>query len=494
MILTKTDFIVFLDAPRHLWAIKNNRLTKKEIDTFLQHLFEQGYEVEELAEQYIKDILVPQYKVTQEKFLFQPTCIDGLFEARADALIFNSISSKWDIYEIKSTNDISKQHKYDATFQYLVFNKKYEIGDIYILHLNKEYCRRGDLNLKELFKITNINEDIEKLKEEVNQLRFEALEVMQLEDYKQALACIKPKECPCPDLCHTDLPEYSIYDICGFTGSVKKVRELESLGIKSIYDIPKTFDLAPSYRRQVDVAQSGVVFFDKEYIQNDLNGIEFPIYFIDYESYNPAIPQYDGYKPYDQIPFQWSLHIQREKGGGLEHYEFIETEAIDPIPNFLNSLSGVIGNTGSIVVWNKSFEGKQNERMGEIHPEFKELCENMNGRIYDLMDIFQGGYYADPKCKGSYSIKKVLPVLVPELSYHGMEIGDGATAMSSWKEMVFGSLPEIEKVTIKNNLLKYCELDTMAMVRIYEFLVTKIFEQVLVEQKAFTFEPRATEI
>jgi hypothetical protein len=122
------------------------------------------------------------------------------------------------------------------------------------------------------------------------------------------------------------------------------------------------------------------------------------------------------------------------------------------------------------MVWNKTFEGKQNERMGEIHPEFEEFCMGMNSRIYDLMDIFHGGYYADPRCKGSYSIKKVLPVLVPELSYKGMSIGDGATAMTSWKDMVYGDIDGKKREEIRENLLRYCELDTFAMIKIYEAL------------------------
>ena len=468
--LTKTDFIAYLDAPMHLWAIKHNKLTEQEIGVFLQHLFEQGYEVEKHVEKYIKKVLVEQYESKKNEVLFQPTSEGGPFQARADVLLLNPETGKWDMYEVKSTNDISKQHKYDATFQYLVFSKEYEIGDVYILHLNKEYYRKGDLNLRELFKATNVNDDIEKLKDEVNQLRYEALEIIQLEDPSEVEACIRPKDCPCRQLCHRDDPEYSIYDISGFSGSPKKVRELESIGVKSIYDVPKTFDLAPTYRKQVDVAQSRENYIDGDYIQNDLKGIEYPIHFIDYESFNPAIPMYDGYKPYDQMPFQWSLHILREKGGEFEHYEFIETEAIDPIPNFLSALQEIVEETGSIIVWNKSFEGKQNERMGEIHSEFRDFCESMNNRLYDLMDIFQKGYYADPSCKGSYSIKKILPALVPELSYKGMDIGDGATAMTSWYELVYGDGDK----AIKDNLLKYCELDTWAMVKIYEELVKTI--------------------
>jgi len=180
---------------------------------------------------------------------------------------------------------------------------------------------------------------------------------------------------------------------------------------------------------------------------------------------------YDGYRPYDQIPFQWSLHIMKELNGELEHFEFIETEQLDPIPAFLTKLKEVFSDKGSIIVWNKSFEGTQNERMGEIHPEFQLFCKNMNNRMYDLMDIFRDGIYAHPKFKGSYSIKKVLPVLVPDLSYDGMDIAEGATAMASWDEMVNkGSLPE-RKEKIRKDLLKYCKLDTLAMVRIFEQLL-----------------------
>jgi hypothetical protein len=185
---------------------------------------------------------------------------------------------------------------------------------------------------------------------------------------------------------------------------------------------------------------------------------------------------FDGYKPFDQMTFQYSLHVLKDKESDeLEHYEFIETGQIDPIPNLIKSLKQNIGDTGSIIVWNKSFEATQNKRMGEIYPEYAEFCENMNNRIFDLMEIFRDQLYADPKFKGSYSIKKVLPVLVPELTYEGMDIGDGATAMVNWNEMVYGDyLSDKEREKIRKDLLKYCELDTLAMVKIFEYLTVLV--------------------
>ncbi len=472
MKLTKTDFVAYIDAPMHLWAIKHNKLDEKEIGAYVQHLFEQGYDVERYAERYIQEHLIHQYKANPEDILLQPTHIDGEFEARTDVLIRNPETNLWDMYEIKSSTKVEKVHKYDATFQSLVFKKKYELGDIYILHLNKEYVLDGEINLKELFTATNVTEVTESLKDEVHNLRYEALEITQEDEPQNVLACIRPKTCPCLELCHKDLPEYSIYDVNHLTASEKKIRELEEMGVKSVYDIPNTFPLTDKQSFQVQVAKNGTTSIDTDAIKTELNSLVYPLYFVDYESFNPAIPMYDGYKPYDQMPFQWSLHVLEHEGGELKHYEFIETEAIDPIPNFLKALQEVIGTEGSIIVWNETFEGTQNIRMGEIHPEYKDLCENMNNRMFDLMKIFRDGLYADPKFKGSYSIKKVLPVLVPDLSYDSMEIGEGATAMASWDEMVhkLGENELGKKNKIREDLLRYCELDTLAMVRIFESL------------------------
>ena len=477
MTLTKTDFISYLDAPRHLWAMKHGKLDKQEINTYLEHLFEQGYRVEELAEQYIKKHLIPKYGVSNNEVLLQPTQTDiseikgeGNYEARTDVLIKNPKSNKWDMYEIKSATKVDRSHKYDATFQTLIFEKYYDLGDVYILHLNNEYYRQGELDLTQLFIAVNVNEYVEKLKDEVVQMRYEAYLISKEEDFSKASACIRPKTCPCLSLCHPNLPKYSIFDINRITQSAKKVQTLLNDDIVDVMDVPKDFELTDVQRYQVNVAQSKKTQIDKQAIRERLDELVYPLHFIDYETFNSAIPMYDGYKPYDQMCFQYSLHILRKRGGKLEHYEFIETDQIDPIPNFIKTLNRQICEEGSIIVWNKSFESTQNQRMGEIHPKFEGFCMDMNERMFDLMDIFRDQLYADPKFKGSYSIKKVLPVLVPELSYERMDIGDGATAMASWNKMVYGDTDDDEKEIIRKHLLKYCELDTLAMVRIWEVL------------------------
>ncbi|MDD3475135.1 MAG: DUF2779 domain-containing protein, partial [Candidatus Dojkabacteria bacterium] len=448
--ITKTDFLTYLDSPRHLWAVKHNKIDKKDIDVYLKHLLEQGYEVEELAVDYIKKYILPKYSTNKDDLHIQATQVDGIYEARVDVLIRNEHTDKWDMYEIKSSSKVDNKHRYDATFQYLVFDKVYDIDNIYILHLNGDYEKEGEISLPDLFTIENINSDVNNLKNEVLDLRLDAFKISESNDVDETLACIRPKQCPCPSLCHPNLPEYSIYDINRITQNEGKVRDLEALGIIDIYDIPEDFELSDIQRKQVNVAQSEEAYIDKEEIEAMFDDLEYPLYFLDYETFNPAIPLFNGYRTFDHITFQYSLHVL-DNDGNLTHYEYLHTDMTDPIPSLLSSLKEHIkDDDGSIVVWNKSFEGTRNKRMGEIYPEFEDFCEDMNDRLFDLMDVFKDQKYDDPKFKGSYSIKSVLPVLVPELSYKNLNVQNGAMAMASWYDYVF---KDGKSKNIENDLL-----------------------------------------
>jgi hypothetical protein len=464
--ISKTDFLIYLDSPLHLWAVKNNKIEKKILDEYTQHILEQGYDVEELAIKYAKEYLTKEYGITKKDLLIQPTHKYDNYEARTDILIFNPKTDKWDIYEVKSSTSVKKTHRYDLTFQYLVFKENYDIGDTYVLHLNKEYIKDGDIYLSDLFVRENVNEYVQDLKDEVLEERYNAYLISKEKESRGIEGCIKPKVCPCISLCHPKLPKYSIYDINKLTGNEKKVRELEGMNILDIMDLPKDFKLTPKQRFQVNVAQSKKTYMDRGSIKERLNQLIYPIYFLDYETFNPAIPIFNGYKPFWPIVFQYSLHIKRAKNAKLEHHEYIHTKKSDPLPTLLPSLEKLLQGSGSIVVWNKTFEATRNKEMGEIYPEYEDFTNDMNERMFDLMRIFQDQLYDDPLFKGSYSIKNVLPVLVDDLSYEGMSIGEGATAMVNWYDMVFKDGKDIKK-----ELLEYCKLDTLAMVKVFEELI-----------------------
>lgn len=471
MLLTKSDFLVYLDAPCHLWAVKHNQIPEKECNAYIEHLSDQGYEVEAWAWKYVTDVLIPQYGAHPEDVMKQATVSSDRYEVRADVLIRQHGSEKWDMYEIKSSTEVKKKHIYDATFQAVAVEEKYPIENVFILHLNRGYIRDGEVYVQDLFVAENITSKVAAYKDEVTALSMLAIKTALASECDGITGCSKPRECLCPNLCHPNLPEYSIFDVNRLTQSKKKVEELLASGVRSVYDIPPTFPLSPLQRFQVQVAQSGEPSIDRSRIGAELAMLRYPLCFIDYETFNPAVPLYDGYRPYDNVPFQYSLHILQEPEGNVEHYEFLHTEQTDPVPAFLRTLRDQLADKGSIIVWNKVFEGNVNKRMAELCPEHSDYCLNMNTRYYDLMLIFQSQWYAHPDFRGSYSIKKVLPVLAPELSYKEMEVGEGATAMATWKRLVFElDVSPVERERLREAMLTYCKMDTFAMVRIWQHL------------------------
>lgn len=239
-------------------------------------------------------------------------------------------------------------------------------------------------------------------------------------------------------------------------------------GYRELGEIKESEELNPKQILQIRSYNEQRAIIDEAGIKNRLAELVFPLYFLDYETFNPAVPVHDGYKAYQHITFQFSLHVlEKPEDQELKHYEFIATDQSEPSEKLTSELLKVIGERGSVIVWNKSFECGRNEELGKLQPQVAEKMKAINERVFDLMEIFSEGLYVDYKFHGSASIKKVLPVLVPELSYKGMAIGEGATAMSKWWEMVSGSLSNNEREKIKGNLLRYCELDTRAMVEIW---------------------------
>jgi hypothetical protein len=466
--ITKTDFLAYIDSPRHFWALKHNQY-EKILDDFDKHLIQQGYIVEEKAKEYTRKYLLPKYSTNPNDLVLQNTCTKGQFETKTDILLRNERTGKWDIYEVKSVTKPKKEHYYDITFQKIVCDEQLDIADTYILHVNGDYVKQGVFDLGQFLIAENTNEKVKTLREEVEKMMQSCTALVELNNYKLATACRKPKECPCIDLCHPNLPEQSIYDLSRVTE--KKILALRDDDILDIVDIPDDFDLTPNQRIQTQVAKLNRAYVDKRAIAKELDTLEYPLYFLDYETFNPVIPIYDGYKPYQQMVFQYSLHVlESPDDDNLKHYEYIVKDPVETSGELLTSLNQHIGATGSILVWYKSFEGTRNKEMAELNPDFAEFLESVNTRIYDLMDIFKKNYYVDPRFKGSNSIKDVLPMLVPELNYKDLEIQNGTLAMIGWYKMVYGNAKENEKTVMLDNLLKYCEQDTLAMVKIWKFL------------------------
>lgn len=447
--LTKSDFLLYLGAPLHLWAKKHNKLNKIVPSVFEQHLMKQGYEVEKLAHQ-----LLPHAT-------WQDTYVSEEFEIRRDALVKNS-DGTYDLFEVKSSTTIKKEHMYDVTFQSIVMKEKTKLDKVYIVTLNKDYVLEDSLDIDALFVKNDVTEKVKELTSEVEEKMRDALHVMGKDKPDYIENCLNPKTCPCLDLCHPNLPEKSIFNIPML--SPKKKRELIDSKIFEIKDIPISFELSPKQKRIAGAIRSDIPHLNKVGLQKFLYTFIYPLYFLDYETYPLGIPIYKGYKPYQHMVFQYSLHIVNEDKS-IVHKEYLETEVGDPSKKLLEKLKSDVGNTGTILVWNKTFEFERNKDMANLFPKHKIFLDDLNSRMVDLADFINKEHYIHPDFLGSWSIKYVLPVMAPDLSYKNMKVNKGDIAMITWWELIHSTDKSIAK-----DLLEYCELDSFGMVKIWEKL------------------------
>jgi hypothetical protein len=486
--LSKSDFLKYQTCPGYLWLWKNKReVVPEDNPEDVEHRIEQGNEVEGYARMlWPKGTLLEgnpqQTKRDTEKavaagdnIIFQATVItdEGML-AKADILERDEDRKSWNLFEVKSTTEIKKDHLLDATFQKVAFTAAgYDIKHVNIVYLNKEYVRHGKIRPAELFLTGNVDTEVAELIPEVELAALDAIAYINRPTEPKTCSCrlkSKGKHCPTFKYFNPDVPDYSIYNLSRATN--KTIAPLVDMEIFNIHDIPDDYKLSEKQRNQVVVAQLGQPLIHPEMIKEELDALVFPQYYLDYETISTAVPMFDDTTPYQQVPFQYSLHVLREAGGELEHYEFLARHADkNPIPDLLAQMKREIGDTGSVIVWYKPFETSRNREMAKMYPEYSDFLLHVNERVYDLMDVFSKQYHVHPMFLGKTSIKYVLPVLVPELSYKSMAIQNGGIACLRWFQMATGTVPSDEGDDIYKNLLKYCELDTLAMYKIYEELL-----------------------
>ncbi len=461
--ISKSQYKKYLDSPRHFWALKHNQYNEIVSD-FAQHLIKTGYEVEETSKEYIAKHISDSFEY-QKKLSFED------LECIIDFLVLNTQTGRYCIYEVKSSTKLSEEYLYDLGFQYIIASQFFDIDKLNLVHLDNEYIREQDLDLAGAFRVQDITEKvlekIDEIKKDIEIMR----EIEKMDEYTSLDICYKLKTCPCKELCFPNLVENSIYSLANIHHQA--LVKLKESNIESMLDIPDTFKLGRRQRLQIDSLRKQQPIINLEAIKNEFKKLKQPLYFLDYEAFSWAIPKYKGHKVYQNIVFQYSLHKINSEDNSLIHYEYIsenkEDITKDLIPNLLNE----IGDSGTILVWNKSFEKSCNREMARLYPEYKNRLLDLNNRMYDLGDIFSKQYYVDYRFHGSWSIKNILPVLVPNLNYKLLkEIHDGTEAMQGWYELVFTDTKNKEE--LKNNLLRYCELDTLAMYEIYKFLLPLI--------------------
>ena len=357
----------------------------------------------------------------------------------------------------------------DVSFQKYCCEKfGLKINKCILVYINNKYIKHGDIDPNGLFTEEDITDDVNKamegIQERVNNM-IATINFGKCPDVVIGQHCKNnPYDCPLIGECWSFLPSDNVFEL--YYGGHKSF-ELFRDGIYAIKDIPDGFDLSDRQIIQKKCARCNKPYIDKEAIKSFLSTFRYPLYYLDFETFMSAIPLLDGTSPYQQIPFQFSLHVLKDPNSKVEHYSFLADGAEDPRPKFLSSLKDVLGSTGSIVVYYKSFEEKRLKELSNTFPENKTWIENALARIVDLRDIFSNFYYCNCAQKGSTSLKDVLPA-VTGISYEGMNVSSGEDASISFMNITFHGVTEEERVEARKDLEKYCCLDTEGMFRIVE--------------------------
>lgn len=488
--LTKTDYVLYRECPNNVWykIHKPELYYESELSEFEKAIIETGNEVELVARQLFptgiliegRDIaaqeLTKKYLSEERPTLFQPVFeVDG-FLCALDILKFNSEDKTYSIYEVKATNSIDdKTHFHDLAFQYNVLKKLgYKVKSAHLIHLNSEYVRSGELDIIKLFEIEDVTSAIEDLSEYVSNEMNQALQYISAEAKPNGFCCCiyKGRSRHCSTFKHSNpqVPEYSVHDIARIGNSKAKLQEMIDGYIFDLKDVPDHIKLSDIQKNQLDAHTLDRVLKHKDKITEEFESLTFPLYFLDYETFPCAIPRYDGFSPYQQIPFQYSLHVLDSEGAEPKHYEYLCADPCDPSNLFAESLEKVIGTKGSVIVWNKSFECGINKKIASRLPQYQTLMDAVNGRVYDLEDIFTKQYFVHKDFKGKTSIKSILSVLVPEHSYKNLGIKEGGTASQSWNELISEETSAERKEQIISDLKEYCKMDTFAMYAIWNSL------------------------
>ena len=344
-------------------------------------------------------------------------------------------------------------------------HKGLEISKICMVHINNKYVRHGELDIKQLCNIedctaiaienqTNLREDLSRLRETLDGGE---------PNIDIGPHCSNPYPCDFREHCWKHIPTNSVFDIAGLQS--KKKFELYYQGIVKFEDIPSDIPLNQKQQLQVDAELHGKEIIDKDGIKGFLSQIEEPIGFLDFETFQEAIPSFDKQRPYQQIPFQYSLHILED--GKLEHFEYLGEPGKDPRQELMDGIIAHSNRCKTMLVYNKSFEIT---RMNELAADFPDRAEELNriiNMVVDQMEPFKAKHYYTKEMKGRWKIKLVLPALVPELKYSDLDISDGGMAMNSYAKLhKMTNSEEIKK--IRMDLLEYCRLDTFGMVKILE--------------------------
>lgn len=488
-VITKTLFVQ-ADCPKKLWLSRN----KPDIleDTDNGHT-QEGKEVGSLARLYFG----PDFQLVSAKSRAQMAALtkallqdpsnriicEAAFEyqdlyAAADIVLRND-DGTLDVYEVKSSTHIKDIQLDDIGFQYHTITcAGYKVNKVHILHLNGDYVRGDELDIQSLFVSEECTDAILRLQMGITDRIERCRSILAQSEEPMcelSLLCEKPYVCPCKQYCYDlhEVPHPSVFDLAGV--AAKKKYALWNIGCRTpeqMMENKTSFtELQMRQIRAMMATGDEADHIEPDKLQEFLSGITYPLYLLDFETFQCAIPRFKGTRPYEQIPFQYSIHWIEEEGGPIHHAEFLATEGTDPRRPLAESLCRDIPETGTTMAYNMKFEKSVLNTLSEQFPDLARMLKSMVVRMQDLMLPFQKKWYFTAAMHGSFSIKAVLPALCgndPELDYHRLPVvHNGQEAMATYATLhLLENKDEVAR--IRDGLLLYCGLDTLAMVKVLE--------------------------
>ncbi len=489
--LSKSKYLAGLQCLKRLYLQCYQPELAGETDEQQQAIFDQGKEVGLLAQKAFtsgtlisEDHLHHKEAVTRTKELIADKSVPAIFEAAFnfdDILIRVDIlerlpRNKWRLIEVKSSTKTKEYHLPDVAIQkYVLEQCGFKVSKACLMHLNRGYVYDGKkYQLSEIFTIDNLTGEIESFENELPahiKEQWKTLALKKAPDVECGSQCSDPFDCDFYSFCSDELPD----DWVGNLPRIgEKADQLIEMGIESIHDIPDNFPLSETQRRACECVQKNKPYYDRD-LKDKIAALKYPIYFMDFETLFPALPRYTGMHPYDQIPFQWSVHVQKKPGLKLEHYEFLQDDESDPRDAFITSLLSVLEkHKKALIIVYSSFESTRLDDLSRWFPKYAKRINRVKNRLWDLLQVIRSNVY-HPQFYGSFSIKNVLPALIPDMSYENMEVADGTQAGLAYEKLIRGELESKERQTLRDALLEYCRQDTMAMVRLLEYLNRQVY-------------------
>ena len=375
------------------------------------------------------------------------------------------------ILEVKSATRLKDEYLYDIGIQKHVLNRVgLKVSAACLMHLNREYVYfGGDYDHSKLFQIFELTPEIALGDAKIASMAKEQLHILEAPEapvIKAGPQCEKPHKCEFFDLCNEPIPPFHVSTLPRI--SARKLDQLAAMNIDSIHAVADDFPLTDTQRIVRDAVIAGTPWIGPN-LASELGELTYPLYSMDFETINPALPRFTGMRPYGMIPFQWSVHRIESAGAEIKHFKFLADDDTDPRIPFVESLIEALGDAGTIVVYNASFEKTRLQEIATALPNYAPTIDGLLPRIWDLLPCVRQNVY-HPEFPGSYSLKYVLPALCPYMTYDGMPVANGEEAGIAFVKMIDPSIPTEDHAKLQMDLLHYCGQDTLGPLMILEKL------------------------